>query len=118
MTDRWSSIDSHQNLYLFFGRRPETVWLVEQLVREQPLVAVYGPHHIGNTSFLHALSVATSPQAVVTDTLKSMPLKLFTVAVRSPSTGAFTSKMISLPLLGVQLGAWTLGRPCVVPKPK
>ena len=56
MTDPWSLIDSHQDLYLFFGRQPETVWLVEQLVREQPVVAVYGPHRIGKTSFLHALT--------------------------------------------------------------
>jgi TolB protein len=56
MTDPWYSLDPPiQDLYLFFGRQTEMSWLIEQLVRDQRVVAVYGPHRIGKTSLLHAL---------------------------------------------------------------
>ncbi len=55
MTESWYLDPSVKNLYLFFGRQTEIAWVIEQLVRAQSLMAIYGPHRIGKTSLLHAL---------------------------------------------------------------
>jgi TolB protein len=56
MTELLRATDpSEQETELFYGREQELAWGIEQLVRGEQNVAVYGTRRIGKTAFLHAL---------------------------------------------------------------